>query len=264
MSTIGKNIRKIRTVKKLSQAAFAELFNLARPSVGAYEEERAEPKIETVIQIANHFGISIDSLLTKELTINELFKFDLHVEGLNQTKHKETRQAVESIKTVFVPASKQIEYQVQYNNKDFIARLPRVLIPGLGQDKLRAFELAAEEMQDNFRGLNNGDIIIGQFVKSDNYSKLTNNFVYVFVMRSEIIIRRYEKSGKKILLKADNLNYEAREIVSDEVLEIWEVLGFFTRQIKPPSLVVDRIMYLENTVQKLEMRLNSLENKSSQ
>jgi DNA-binding XRE family transcriptional regulator len=55
MGVIGKNVRKIRTVKKLSQAAFAEIFNLARPSVGAYEEERSEPKLETVIQIASLF-----------------------------------------------------------------------------------------------------------------------------------------------------------------------------------------------------------------
>ena len=34
MSFIGKNIKKIRTVKNLSQAGFAQLFNLARPSVG--------------------------------------------------------------------------------------------------------------------------------------------------------------------------------------------------------------------------------------
>ncbi|MCZ6899785.1 MAG: transcriptional regulator, partial [Bacteroidetes bacterium] len=34
MSYIGKNIKKIRTIKKLSQAQFAQLFNLARPSVG--------------------------------------------------------------------------------------------------------------------------------------------------------------------------------------------------------------------------------------
>jgi transcriptional regulator with XRE-family HTH domain len=50
MGVIGKNVRKIRTVKKLSQAALPEIFNLARPSVGAYEEERSEPKLETVIQ----------------------------------------------------------------------------------------------------------------------------------------------------------------------------------------------------------------------
>ncbi|MBC8084861.1 MAG: helix-turn-helix transcriptional regulator, partial [Hymenobacter sp.] len=77
MSYVGKNIRKIRTVKKLSQAAFAELFGLARPSVGAYEEGRSEPKMETLIQIAQHFGLSVDLLLTKELTVNELYNFDI-------------------------------------------------------------------------------------------------------------------------------------------------------------------------------------------
>lgn len=80
MSLIGKNIKKIRAVKKLSQTAFADLLSLSRTSVGAYEEERAEPKIDTVILIANHFGISIDSLLSKELTINEVLKFDKHSE----------------------------------------------------------------------------------------------------------------------------------------------------------------------------------------
>ena len=57
MSLIGKNIKKIRMVKKMSQLEFARLFNVARPSVGAYEEGRAEPKIDTVILIANEFGI---------------------------------------------------------------------------------------------------------------------------------------------------------------------------------------------------------------
>ena len=80
MSFIGRNIKKIRTVKKLSQAAFAQLFNLARPSVGAYEEGRSEPKLDTIIQMAAHFGLSVDVLLTKELTINDLYKFNLHVD----------------------------------------------------------------------------------------------------------------------------------------------------------------------------------------
>ena len=54
MSYFGKNIRKIRNVKKLSQQAFAELFELKRGTLGAYEEERSEPRIETIIKIANH------------------------------------------------------------------------------------------------------------------------------------------------------------------------------------------------------------------
>ena len=65
------NIKKIRSAKKLSQAQFASIFDLNRGSIGAYEEERAEPKVDTIIQIANHFGLSVDLLLNKELTVNE-------------------------------------------------------------------------------------------------------------------------------------------------------------------------------------------------
>jgi len=75
MSYIGKNIRKIRMSKKLTQTEFADLFDLKRTAVGSYEEGRAEPKIDTLIKIADYFSLSLDQLLRKELTINEIFHF---------------------------------------------------------------------------------------------------------------------------------------------------------------------------------------------
>ena len=45
MSKIGKNIKKIRTVKNLNQQDIADFLGLSRASVGAYEEERAELKL---------------------------------------------------------------------------------------------------------------------------------------------------------------------------------------------------------------------------
>ena len=75
MSYIGKNIRKIRMSKKLTQTEFAELFDLKRTAVGSYEEGRAEPKIDTLIKIADYFNLTLDQLLRKELTINEIFHF---------------------------------------------------------------------------------------------------------------------------------------------------------------------------------------------
>ncbi len=77
MSYVGKNIKKIRSVKNLNQSEFADLFDLKRASIGAYEEGRAEPKIGTLQEIAKHFGISIDELLNKELSVNDLFHFDI-------------------------------------------------------------------------------------------------------------------------------------------------------------------------------------------
>jgi len=77
MSKIGSNIRKIRSVKGLSQAAFADLFGLSRASVGAYEEGRAEPKFDVVIEIANYFSISLGDIFTQDLTVNQLTNFKL-------------------------------------------------------------------------------------------------------------------------------------------------------------------------------------------
>jgi DNA-binding XRE family transcriptional regulator len=75
MSFFGKNIRKIRIAKKMTQTEFAELFDLKRTSLGSYEEGRAEPKIDTVIKIADYFRLSLDQLLRAELTINDIFHF---------------------------------------------------------------------------------------------------------------------------------------------------------------------------------------------
>lgn len=264
MSTIGKNIKKIRTVKKLSQASFAELFNLARPSVGAYEEGRAEPKIETIIQMANYFGISVDSLLTKELTINELYKFDLHAKELiNQpSPNKSPEKAHENIRSLFIPAAKQIEYLVQLNNKDFLSSLPRVLIPGFESDNIRAFEMTTGEMYDNFRGINNEDIVIGKKLNNVDARKFKRDNVYIFVLPDELMIRRLDAAGDKLVVKADNPGFSSKEIDTAEILEVWEVIGFFSKNIKPPSVLSDRVMLLENAMEKLATRLRKLEKRN--
>ncbi len=59
----------------MSQTEFADLFDLKRTALGSYEEGRAEAKIDTVIKIADYFQLTLDQLLRKELTINEIFHF---------------------------------------------------------------------------------------------------------------------------------------------------------------------------------------------
>jgi len=76
MSFFGKNIRKIRIAKKMTQTEFAKLFELKRTALGSYEEGRAEAKVDTVIKVADYFKLSLDQLLRKELTINEIFHFN--------------------------------------------------------------------------------------------------------------------------------------------------------------------------------------------
>ncbi|WP_276835118.1 helix-turn-helix domain-containing protein [Chryseobacterium cucumeris] len=65
-------MKKIRQVKGLSQKAFADLFDLNRGVISSYEEGRAEPKIETILKVANHFNLNLDKLLTEILQVNQL------------------------------------------------------------------------------------------------------------------------------------------------------------------------------------------------
>lgn len=77
MTYFGTNLKKIRQIKGLSQQAFAELIDLNRGVISSYEEGRAEPKIETLLRIANYFGISTDEIISKPLTVNQLANFSL-------------------------------------------------------------------------------------------------------------------------------------------------------------------------------------------
>lgn len=75
-SILSKNIRKLRSFKNLNQTEFAELFGVKRASIGAYEEGRAEPKLDTLLKITSYFKLSLDDLIVRELTVNQIAKFD--------------------------------------------------------------------------------------------------------------------------------------------------------------------------------------------
>ncbi|WP_066759333.1 helix-turn-helix domain-containing protein [Crocinitomix algicola] len=74
---LAKNFKKLRLFKGLNQNDFAALFDLTRSSIGAYEEGRAEPKLETLIKISSHFKLPLDELVKNELTVNKIAGFKL-------------------------------------------------------------------------------------------------------------------------------------------------------------------------------------------
>ncbi|MCX8524207.1 helix-turn-helix domain-containing protein [Chryseobacterium formosus] len=74
MSFFGANIKTVRQAKGLSQQAFAELFDLNRGVIGAYEEGRSEPKISTLLTVVHYFNLDLDKFLTVPLTVDDLNK----------------------------------------------------------------------------------------------------------------------------------------------------------------------------------------------
>lgn len=58
-----KNLKKLRTEKKISQQALAQHLNISQQSVYKYENGIAEPDISTLIKMADFFETSIDYLV---------------------------------------------------------------------------------------------------------------------------------------------------------------------------------------------------------
>ena len=60
---VHNTISQLRQNAHLSQEEFAELFRVSRQSVQKWENGLAKPELEKLVDIANYFGVSLDSLI---------------------------------------------------------------------------------------------------------------------------------------------------------------------------------------------------------
>ena len=69
MSYAGKNLRYLRKLRGWTQEECANKLKVKRSLIGAYEEERAEPKLDVQKILCDIFKISFEDLLLKDLTV---------------------------------------------------------------------------------------------------------------------------------------------------------------------------------------------------
>ncbi len=262
MSYIGKNIKKIRSLKKISQAEYAKIFSLTRGTIGAYEEERAEPKIDTIIQMANYFGLSIDAFLNKELTVNDLYSLDMVNEKLDQV-HDFKKEKVALYKkggVGLVKIQDHLEYIVNLANRDFISRLPTVELPVNFKGTVRAFELKGSEMEYHQNGLHHGDILLCLQHPLDKQPDVGK--VYVLITHGNVVTRRYagQETG---MLKwvSDDPNYEPMLLATEHIAELWEVKGVYSTYLNPPKMLEEKVMVLEKQMVEMQQQLHRLSGK---
>ncbi|MGB1295363.1 MAG: helix-turn-helix domain-containing protein [Flavobacteriales bacterium] len=219
MMTFGNNIKKIRKTKNLSQAGFAEIFDLKRATLGAYEEGRSLPKLDTVIKIAHHFGISIDKLLTKEITVNQLSKFDDNLLiGKSTEKIKD--------KILYLPKEDLKEYCKTPDKKEFQNKLERIEFPFIYLEKGIAIEL-----DEKLNGYPEGTILIG---KRTRHPKFEQPIIGIKINGLEIL-KELPKNEK-------------------EIIEYWVLEGVYTSTI--PEIGKNSDISLEDRLARIEKHLN--------
>lgn len=253
MSFFGKNIKKIRSVKGLSQQAFAELFDLKRGTLGAYEEGRSEPKIETIIKIANYFSIQIDDLLTSELTVNQLLKFKGDLTTSVVDIQRESFPAIPCITD-----STTQDYIAHYDKDSFIKELPTIQLPINPEKKFRAYTVNNLEMTSYDKGFYPRDIVIGEHVPSEVIKKLNNGTLVFALLEDKILFRRlYITSGNKAVLRADHKSIEDEELSVKQFKELWRVRYVFFRRIPDfADHMEDKLMMIEQELLNMKKKLS--------
>ncbi len=62
---LADNVRMLRTKKRFSQEAVAELANIGQNQISEIENEHANPNLETLVRIANAFDVQLSDLFTR-------------------------------------------------------------------------------------------------------------------------------------------------------------------------------------------------------
>jgi len=65
MPTFGERLKELRISKHIKQTEMADIINVSYRNYQDYEYNKVNPKLITLIAIANYFDVSIDYLLCR-------------------------------------------------------------------------------------------------------------------------------------------------------------------------------------------------------
>ncbi|WDF53417.1 XRE family transcriptional regulator [Mucilaginibacter sp. KACC 22063] len=230
MSIISSNLKFLRKKKGLTQQQFADQIGIKRSLVGAYEEDRADPKYDLLKKIALFFDVSIDAFINE--TIDEKWApkpkgNPANLRVLSITVDKEDNENIE-----LVPMKASAGYLNGYADPEFVGTLPKFYLPMFKQGTYRAFEIKGDSMLP----LVSGSIVIGEYV--ENWTDIKPNETYVVLSKSEgVVYKRIGnkfKDNKKLKLVSDNPAYEPYEVQAEDILEVWKAKAYFSTHMPEP------------------------------
>ncbi len=284
---IAENLKFLRKFKNLTQGEMLEFIGLKANTLWSdYERGKSTPQLEFLLLISDKFKISLDDLTKTDLANTNILQNDEDskkadntnkntnnytnnslLKGVKEGSEQYSNSMMPKVVTmdtqgnenvVFVPVKARAGYLNGYGDEEFISTLPAYRLPGLGNGTFRLFEVGGLSMHPT---LNDKDMVIGSFVES--FAAVRDDRVYVVVTKSEgIVVKRCLnrfQTDDKLILKSDNYkhrdDYPTIVCNPEDILEIWYVTGFMSRQLRPPAEMYTRLIDLEARLTLTEEKL---------
>jgi transcriptional regulator with XRE-family HTH domain len=249
MSIANKNLKYLRKLRGWTQEEFAQKLRIKRSLLGAYEEERADPRIDILEVVADMFRLTLDDLLRKDIS-------DTKTNYI--AKRRAQKLANGRTDIPFVPIKAAAGYLAGYGDPEFIDELNTFTLPMLAGGDYRAFEIVGDSMMPT----PSGSVIVGERISSMDDVK--SNQTYIVVSKTDgIVYKRIMKNNKqknKMTLVSDNPSYQPYTINAEDVIEVWQAQMIISKANTQQRWDVNQLAGLVNNLQQqvsvLKKRMN--------
>jgi transcriptional regulator with XRE-family HTH domain len=249
MALANKNMKYLRKLRGWTQEEFAQKLRIKRSLLGAYEEERAEPRTEVLEVVADMFKLTLDELMRKDLS---------EVKGNYIAKRRAQKLAAGRTDIPFVPVKAAAGYLTGYADPEFIDELNTFTLPMLSGGDYRAFEIIGDSMMPT----PSGSVIVGE--KVNNLEEVKNNNTYIVVSKTDgIVYKRMLKNNRqknKFTLVSDNPTYQPYTINAEDILEVWQAQMVLSKANTQLNWDVNQLASIVNNLQQqvssLKKRMN--------
>ncbi len=257
MIKLNENIRVLRKRLSLTQDQFAQRLEIKRSLVGAYEEGRAEPKLELLQKMAEVFSLSVDELIGKQFSSDSVLperKISNNKEIVVLTVNSSQRENIE-----LVQHKAAAGYLNGFADAEYVKELPRFHLPMLKQGSYRAFEISGDSMLP----LLPGTIVVGEYV--DELRTIKSGKTYIVVTQCEGVVYKrvfnYLDDNGTLFLVSDNRQYAPYQLSGSEVMEIWMAKAYISVQFPDvndkPDISVEQLAGVVLDLQKEILELKS-------
>lgn len=238
MSFAGKNLKYLRKLRGWTQEEFAARLGIKRSLLGAYEEERAEPRLEVLETVCESFKLTLDELLLSRLG---------ETKGNYLARRRAQKLASATNEISFVPVKAAAGYLAGHSDPEYIDELNTFTLPMLAPGEYRAFEIVGDSMLPT----PGGSIIIGE--RTSNIDDVKANQTYIIVSRNEGVVYkrvvRSPRSRARLTLVSDNTAYQPYQINTGDILEIWKASMIISKANSNPRWDVNQLASMVNNLQ---------------
>lgn len=265
MQQIDQKITAIINHFQLNNYAFSKRIGVTGTTIDSIVNGRPQPDgtrkktkpgYDVLSAIIDQFNINPDYLFGKSdiMLKQDVAKIQTYsgvpqVVAVNQNDEENV---------VYVPVKARAGYLDGYGDSEYIETLPSFHMPQLTNGTYRCFEVQGNSMVRTFF---DGDLVFGKYV--EDLSDIKDGRVYVIVSKNDGIvlkrvINRIEERGK-LILKSDNNdgNYPTYTIEAEDIMEVWYVTMFASKQMPEPIDVYDRLHELESKLTELQEALKN-------